>query len=478
MTAQPNRSVLALLTNHWLSILGAALVTIAGFSWLLVLPLHMRGHVDNPYIGLVAFIFIPVVFFLGLALIPVGLILAKRQIAAGLATAPDRRTYLRRVAVFFAAMTLVNVLIASQVTYRAVAHMETVQFCGQSCHVMKPEFTAHQNVSHQQVPCVGCHVEPGASGWVKSKMAGTRQLMSVIFNSYPRPIESAIESNRLAPSSETCEQCHWRDKAIPVRLRIIPKYKDDEANTLSYTVLRMLIGGGNSGGIHSAHMGPGVRMRYAAADRKRQTISWVEYRNLNSGVTRTYLAADAKPDAVTKLPAYEMQCVDCHNRPTHTFELADRALDRALAAGEIPALPFVKKAGLQVLQAEYRTDRDAATQIPAGVAAFYRNGHQDIYGKRSADIDRASKAILAVYARNVFPDLKVTWGTYPNNLGHTDYPGCFRCHDESHVSAGNGSEKRTISQDCALCHQALAVEESSPEVLKTLGLNALTPSSP
>ena len=314
MTSEPNRPVLGLLTSHWLSLLGAALVTIAGVSWLLVLPLHVRGHVDNPYIGLLVFIFIPIVFFLGLALIPIGLLVARRRIAAGLTAVPDRQTTLQRIAMFLIVTTIVNVVIASQVTYRAVEHMETVQFCGQSCHVMKPEFTAHQNVSHQQVACVGCHVEPGATGWVKSKLAGTRQLMGVIFNSYPRPIASAIESNRLAPSSETCEQCHWRDKTIPMRLRVIPKYKDDQANTRSFTVLRMLIGGGASGGIHGAHMGPGVTMRYAASDKKRQTIPWVEYRNTASGVTRTYQSTDAKPEAVSKLPTYEMQCTDCHNR--------------------------------------------------------------------------------------------------------------------------------------------------------------------
>ena len=232
---------------------------------------------------------------------------------------------------------------------------------------------------------MGCHVEPG--------------------NSYPRPIASAIESNRLAPSAETCEQCHRRDKAIPVRLRIIPKYKDDEANTRSYTVLRMSIGGGPSGGIHCAHMGPGVRIRYAASDKKRQTIPWVEYRNATSGVTRTDQTSDAKPDALPTLPTYEMQCTDCHNRPTHAFEPADRALDSALAAGEIPGMPFIKKVGLQVLRAEYKTDRDAATRIPAAVTAFYR--------KPSVEVDRAAKAILAAYQRNVFPDLKVTWERIP-----------------------------------------------------------------
>ena len=456
MTSEPYRPVLSLLTSHWLSLLGAALVTIAGVSWLLVLPMHIRGHVDNPYIGLLVFIFIPIVFFLGLALMPVGLLLARRRLKAGLVALPDRQTTLHRIAGFFVVTTVLNVVIASQVTYRAVEHMETVQFCGQSCHVMKPEFTAHQNVSHQQIACVGCHVEPGATGWVKSKMAGTRQLMSVILNSYPRPIESAIETNRLAPSAETCEQCHWRDKANPVRLRIIPKYKDDEANTRSYTVLRMLIGGGATGGIHGAHMGPGVHMRYAASDKKRQTIPWVEYRNTATGATRTYQSGDAKPDTVSKLPTFDMQCTDCHNRPTHAFEPVDGALDRALAAGEIPNLPFIKKTALKVLQAEYKTDQDAATRIPGAVAASYPKG--------TVEVDRAAQAVLAVYQRNVFPDLKVTWGTYPNNLGHTDSPGCFRCHDESHITP----EKKAISQDCSLCHQALAEDESSPEILKTL----------
>ena len=248
-----------------------------------------------------------------------------------------------------------------------------------------------------------------------------------------------------------------------MRLRVIRKYKDDEANTSSYTVLRMLIGGGASGGIHGAHMGPGVHMRYAAAERKRQTIPWVEYRNTASGVTRTYQSSDVKSDALSKLPTYEMQCADCHNRPTHAFEPADRALDRALASDEISRLPFIKKAGLRELQAEYKNDQDAANRIPLAVRAFY--------SKPSPEADRAAQAILAIYQRDVFPDLKVTWGTYPNNLGHTDAPGCFRCHDGSHVTQSGRAEKKTISQDCSLCHQALAVEEISPEILKTLGFN-------
>jgi hypothetical protein len=467
MASEQERPLLVLLTSHWISMLGAALVTLAGSSWLFVLPAHIRGHVDNPYIGLLIFVIIPVVFFAGLVLIPIGIILAKRRIAAGLAVVQDRKTAWRRVALFFVVMTALNVIIGSQGSYRAVQHMETVQFCGQTCHVMTPEFTAHQMAPHQKVACVDCHVAPGASGWVTSKMAGTRQLMGVIFNSYPRPIESAMESNRLTPSAETCEQCHARETFTGQRLRVIAKYKDDESNTPTQTVLMMMVDGGRYAGIHGMHLGPGVHMRYAAADKKRQKISWVEYRNVDTRVTRTYLASDAKLDSFRSLPTFEMQCVDCHNRPAHAFELPDRAVDDAIATGQLPSgLPFLKKTGVDLIKAGYNTEEEAEQKIPATLMSFYRLKYPDVYGKRAADIQAAGQELLTIYQRNVFPDLKVTWGTYPNNLGHTDYPGCFRCHDGSHAAA----DKKTITQECSACHQALAVEETSPEILKTLGV--------
>jgi nitrate/TMAO reductase-like tetraheme cytochrome c subunit len=467
MSGEQKRPFVVLLTSDWITMAGVTLVTLAGCSWLFLLPTHIRGRVDNPYIGLLIFIAIPVVFFAGLLLIPVGIALAKRRVARNLATLPNPGEAWRRAGIFFGVMTLANIVIGSQVSYRAVEHMETVQFCGQSCHVMKPEFTAHQNAPHSQLACVSCHVAPGASGWVQSKMAGTRQLAAVVFNSYPRPIESAMESNRLVSSADTCEQCHAREKSIGPRLRVISKFKDDEANTRTETVLMMLVGGGRFGGIHGAHVGHGVRIRYAASDRKRQTIPWVEYRNSGSGVMRTYLAADAQPVSVSSLPTFEMQCVDCHNRAAHSFELPDRAVDEAMARGEIPVgLPFVKKTAIELLKASYSSDDEAVQKIPAGLSTYYQEKYPAVASKRSAGIQAAGQTLLAIYRHNVFPDLKVTWGTYPNNLGHVDDPGCFRCHDGSHSTR----DKKTITQDCNTCHQSLAMEETAPEILKTLGV--------
>jgi len=471
MSDDPKRPILVLLFSHWVSMLGVALVTTAGFSWLFVLPIQLRGHASNPYIGIVVFIVIPVIFIFGLILIALGVFLARRRIESAeqaLLVGADRRAFTRRLAIFFAVTSVVNIIIGTQGTYRAVEHMETPQFCGQSCHVMKPEFAAHQNSPHARVECVDCHVAPGAEGWVKSKIAGTRQFRDVVFHRVRYPIESAMESNRLVPSRDTCEQCHWPQKFDSVKLRVTYHFQDDAANTQTKTVLMMLTGGGELGGIHGKHMSPGVEIRYANADPKRQTIPWVEYRNSNTSAVRTFLADGATAQSVANLPRQVMQCVDCHNRPTHTFELPERAVDEAMGLGRIsPTLPFVKKKAVELLKATYSSNEEASRIIPATLARFYQQTYPAISSQRSGDISEAATEVAAIYNRNVFPDLKVTWGTYPNNLGHTDFPGCFRCHDGSHSTS---DKKMTIPQDCDTCHEPLAVDEANPGVLKTMGL--------
>jgi nitrate/TMAO reductase-like tetraheme cytochrome c subunit len=464
----PQRPILMLLTGHWVSMLGAALVTTAGFSWLFALPTQLRGHASNPYIGIVVFIIIPVVFVAGLVLIAVGVFLARKRIESGLLQVPQRDVYLRTLVKFFAVTTAINIVIGTQGTYRAIGHMETAQFCGESCHVMKPEFTAHQNSPHANVLCVDCHVAPGAAGWVASKMAGTRQLVDVVFNRVHYPIESAMESNRLVPSRGTCEQCHWPQQFDSAKLRVLFHFKDDESNTQTQTVMEMLTGGGDMGGIHGKHLGPGVEIHYATADKQRQTIPWVEYRNHKTGELRTFLADGSTAKSVATLPRYQMQCVDCHNRPTHTFDLPERAVDKAMGLGHIsPTLPYIKKKAMELLKANYASNDEAARVMPEKLVEFYRGSNPAVSSQRSTDISQAGAEIAAIYNRNVFPDLKVTWGTYPNNLGHTDFPGCFRCHDGSH-STSDG--KTTITQDCNTCHTPVAIEETNPQVLTTLGL--------
>ena len=456
-----------LLTRDWVSVLGMCLVTTAGISWLFILPVQIHGA-DNPYIGILVFLILPIVFFAGLGLMPIGVYRSKHKLQGQWADAAfDRNTALRRLAWFLAITTFLNILIGTQITYRAVTYMETPQFCGGSCHTMHPELAAYRNSPHSSVECVECHVAPGAAGWVHSKTNGLRQLFQTVLGTTPKPIPSALASNRLIPATETCENCHWPQNFAGTRLRVFSKYADDEVNTRTDTVLLMLIGGNRIRGIHGAHFGPGVHIHFAASDPARQTIPWVEYQNTNTGDTQTFTSSDS-PASVKNLRKFEMQCVDCHNRPTHTFELPEPAMDKALAFGEIPVtLPYVKKKGLELLKVNYGTSADAAQRLPAAFESFYQQNYPDLYTRRLEDIRLAARTVLAIYNRNVFPELKVAWGTYPNNLGHMDFPGCFRCHDGSHTT----NDGKTITQDCGSCHQTLSLDEASPEILKTLGLS-------
>jgi hypothetical protein len=201
MNPAPKAPAWYLLSRHWLSLAGVALIAIAGTSLFFVGPHGIRGHASNPYAGIVVFLVVPAIFFTGLLLIPLGIYLSKREIRRGLAEASfDRGAAVRRLALFLAVTTALCVVIGSQLTYRAVGYMETPQFCGATCHSMKPELAAYANSPHSRVECVDCHVAPGAAGWIESKKNGIRQLVEVVFKTEPKPIPSALESNRLVPA--------------------------------------------------------------------------------------------------------------------------------------------------------------------------------------------------------------------------------------------------------------------------------------
>ncbi len=462
------------LSNNVVSMAGVLLVTSATVFWLFWLPESLKGTVRNPYLGILGFLVLPAIFFFGLGLIPLGIYVRFRS-EKGKGVYPVdfppltwRNSEFRRLVWFVVIATLVNIAIGAETTYSAVTYMDGVTFCGRTCHtVMQPEYAAYQNSPHSRVECVACHIGPGASWFVRSKLSGVYQVFAVTFNTYDRPIPTPVRN--LRPARETCEACHWPDKFEEDRLRVIEKFGDDEKNTVTKTVLLLRIGGGRRGpGIHGRHLGPGVLVRYKPGDESRQKIPWVEYTG-GGGDTTAYQAPDAKPAQLAGLPQREMDCMDCHNRPTHTYELPERAVDQAMSTGGIARdLPYVKKQAVAILRASYPSNAAATSAIPAALERFYRESYPDVFAQRRADIARSAAAVSAIYNRNVFPGMKVTWGTYPNNLGHTDFPGCFRCHDDQHA-AKNG---KTVSQDCSACHQILAMDEPSPKILVDLGLEA------
>jgi hypothetical protein len=465
------------LGRNTLTLAGAVLTTSSAVTlvafW--VFNVLMARSVD-PYLGIICFLILPGIFVLGLVLMPIGAILQRRRLitAGELPTVYPKVDFseavLRRAFAWVAGLTVVNVIIFTTASYQSVSYMDTPQFCGQTCHtVMQPEYTAYLSSPHQRVECVGCHIGPGAGWFVRSKLSGVRQVFAVTFHTYDRPIPSPVQ--QLRPARQTCEQCHWPQMFTGNRLVVIRKFSEDEKNTELTTVLLLKIGGrtwDGAVGIHGRHLDISSPIEYIATDHQRQTIAQVSYPDA-SGKPTVYTSTDTKPTSQQLADGEHrtMDCIDCHNRPTHTFQLPDRAVDQAMAQGRIsPELPFIRKKAVEVLKASY-PDRDTASlQIAASLDDFYRKSYPDVYRDKHALIETAIGQVQAVYSRNIFPAMKVTWGSYPNNLGHMDFPGCFRCHDGSHTSA----DGRTIPNDCDTCHTMLAMEEQNPKVLTDLGL--------
>jgi hypothetical protein len=292
-------------------------------------------------------------------------------------------------------------------------------------------------------------------------------VFAVVLHTYETPIPSPVED--LRPAQETCEQCHWPEMFQGDKLLIKTSFGDDEKNTPATTVLMMKVGGmtwERAVGIHGRHLNPARRVKYWPSDRARQQIARVSYVEDNGTVVE-FNAADSKltPDELAKIEPRSMDCVDCHNRPTHTFPLAGEALDKAMSMNHIdPSIPFIKKTAAEALQAQYPDRETAQRQISATLDNFYRTNYPEIYQKQKTILDTAFAEVKNIYLRDVFPEMKITWGTYVNNIGHMNSPGCFRCHDGNHVS----KDGRQITQDCSACHALLAVQEQNPQILTQL----------
>jgi hypothetical protein len=459
------------LTNNPISFIGVFLVTTAGVAWLFVLPVEIREGASHPYLGIFFFVVLPLTFFLGLGLVPLGVWLRFRGerrrhvLPAVFAPVNWRNPDFRRLVKFVGVATFFNVIIGGYYTHATVSYMDSSGFCGATCHTMTPEYTAYKDSPHVNVPCVDCHVGSGARAHLESKWRGAGQLAAMLLNNYERPIPTPVQT--LRPARETCEQCHWPQKFGGYRLRVWDKFAEDESNSPSKTVLVMRIGGGSmTTGIHGFHVAPGVVIEYAA-DAKRQEIPWVRYTDAQ-GVSTEYAVEGWSGESNGKYQKRIMDCLDCHTRPSHQFQLPERALDGALALHRVdPSLPWVKKKGLEILKKQYASTAEATEQIPAALIDYYRREFPTVYEAKREAVERSAQGLLAVYRRNVFPEMKVDWGTYPDYIGHTDFLGCFRCHDDLHTSQSG----KTISQDCSACHELLAVEESNPEILSKLGIH-------
>ena len=472
---KPHWKRLRLLLRNPLSQAGVALALVSLGNIFLFSLIAFIAERPGPYVGILAYMVSPGFLLFGLLLMVVGAWGERRRRAregpgeVALYPRIDLNDSGQRSAVFsFVTFVVVFVMISGVGSYKAYEFTDSVQFCGQTCHtVMHPEFTAYQFSSHARVTCVECHVGSGATWYVKSKLSGTRQVFAAAFKTFPRPIPTPVHN--LRPAQETCEQCHWPRKFYGAQLKVFTHYSSDEKNTLRQ--IRMLIntGGGDPmtgapQGIHW-HMNIGNEISYVAADDKRQVIPYMYVKDMQGQMTE-YFAKDSplSKDQIAHSPKHRMDCVDCHNRPTHVYLPPDDAVDQSLLAGRIDvSLPYVKQQAVSALAGKYETTDAAGGSIAKDVGEFYANKYPELAKRKSSEIKKAISEIQQIYRRTTFPEMNLNWQTHANNLGHFYFNGCFRCHDGQHVSP-DGKE---VKKDCDLCHTILDQEQGGVRTAST-----------
>lgn len=436
------------------SIIGATLAIVMGLIGLIMLLINVSMEQTNAYFGIFLYMVLPALLVLGLLLVPVGMYRQWRRWLRGESIAERKwpaidlnNHHHRNAFIVFVLGTGLFVTLSAVGSYQAYHFTESVTFCGTTCHkVMEPEHTAYLQSPHARVACTECHVGYGASWYAKSKLSGSYQVYAALFNKYPRPIPTPIHN--LRPARETCEQCHWPEKTYGTGLRKFTHYMYDETNTRWSSMILLKTDTGEPGlgqraGIHW-HINKDIRIEYISRDEQRQDIPWVRVTESKTG-KQTIYQETSQPLTEPEIASGEMRrmdCIDCHNRPSHVYHSPDYAIDRMIEGGLIDrSLPSIKKIAVEALTVEYGTKDSAA----AGIAEAIGNSCQ------SNDKNKVTAAIAGAqqaFSLNIFPHMKARWSAYPNNVGHFNDKGCMRCHGGSHQTA----DGIKISHDCNACH--------------------------
>jgi hypothetical protein len=461
------------LIHNRLSLIGLGIAGYVLSNLLFLVFLSLFG-IQNPYLGILAFLIFPVVVLFALILIPVGMLRERRRRRTFEPSLPryprlDLNTPSGQRALLIISVCFVLFVCASATaTYKAYHFTDTVTFCGPTCHtVMKPEYTAYQDSPHARVRCVDCHVGPGAAWYVRSKLSGVYQVYAVLFNKFPRPITTPISD--LRPVRQACEQCHWPQKFYGAQLKVFTHFSYDAGNTPTQIQMLIKTGGGGAqlgraAGIHW-HMNIANRVWFAATDKQNQDIVWIRVKAANGRVT-TYIEQGTKLDArkLAAMPIQLMDCVTCHDRPAHEFRPPDAAVDQAFLAGKLDSsLPYLKKEAVEALTKPYSSAENAMEGIATMLNDFYQNKYPQIYAEKRAEVQQAIGTVQTIYRGNIFPFMKANWRIHPDDIGHLYYKGCFRCHDGRHVSP----DGQVISNQCDTCHVILSETTSGQRMPST-----------
>jgi hypothetical protein len=448
------------LFHNWLTVIGLV-VTLGGlFAFFLLFAIDAFGQHSNPYLGLLAYIVAPGFMILGMAVSALGAWLHHRHLRG--TEGADRKPAItidlnrpadRKVLIGVVLGALGFLMLTAFGSYKSYHYTESVVFCGQACHEpMKPELVAFQHSPHARVDCVECHIGEGAGAFVTAKLRGVHQLVAMLKKDFKRPIPTPIRN--LRPAQETCEQCHWPQQFSGQLDRVYNHFLADETNTPFTVRLSLKVGGGDPrvrevGGIHW-HVDPKNKVEYYALDERRQNIGWVRFTQPDGQVIEY-----RTPDFTNDVPSGQirtMDCMDCHNRPAHIFKAPNDAVDLAMTMGKIDrAIPWIKSNVVVSLVQEYSTQSEGVEKIAGYLRAQYPG---------NPAIDPVIGIAQNIYTNNFFPEMKADWRAYPNNVGHKEWAGCFRCHDGNH-KAVNDPKTVISANNCNACHTILA--QGGPE---------------
>jgi len=459
---------------NWIATLGSVISLVAVALLVMALLMNVYNHLlhrpVSAYVGMVTFMLLPALLGAGVVLIALGTWVHRRRVRrgeAGPSAVEIGGAEFTRKAVMVGVLAVVGMLVFTSFGYEAYHYTDSTEFCMNVCHqVMEPEAVAYSRSPHANVECVECHIGPGAEWFVKAKISGLRQVVAVLRDSYSRPVPAPVHD--LRPARETCEVCHWPTKFHGSKLVVRRHTEPDRENSRSVSSLVMKVGGHPQPGVRATgvhwHVDPANEVRYRSVDDKRLVIAEVAQKTPDGEIRYFLEDAEYGPD---EGEWRVMDCIDCHNRPTHIFETPVQALDDAFAAGLLDRdIPWLRKAAEQALW-EVQPDDDTAAAVAAHLAAVYADEHPEDLPALRAGLDAAAEVIAAILDRNVYPEMGIEWGTYASNLGHMDLDGefadngCFRCHDEMHVS----EDGLYISQDCDACHTLLSERETDPDAL-------------
>ena len=457
-----------------ISIIGAGIAAISLALIFFMVALEFFADSHSPYVGIIAFLILPAFLVVGLAIAAIGVLRQQRRRRLGLSSTEqlpkidlNNPTHFRATVLVGGGFLLFLALTAFG-SYQAFEYTESDAFCGTVCHVeMKPEYTAYSVSPHARVGCVKCHIGSGAEWFVKAKISGLYQVYAVLFDKVPRPIHTPIKN--LRPSRDTCEQCHWPAHFYNDKLVVNDYFGYDEDNAHWKLQMLMKIGGGGEDGpakgIHW-HMNINNTIEYVATDEKRLEIPWVRSTRPD-GTVRVFrdVEADFSDEDLPDHEIRKMDCIDCHNRPTHHYNPPGSLINRAMTLNRIKNdLPDIKWLLVELMSEDYETTEEALAAIEEGVNQHFAEDHPDLAASRADDIAAAIATAQRLFSVNIFPEMKVSWKNFPDHIGHLNSPGCFRCHGGQHQT----DEGETLSRDCNVCHTIVAQERKSGETLVSL----------